>query len=156
MKGFRFDTVMFPINFVEYLRCGFGKDVPELAKQQGVAMLAIKAMSRRLAGGQGDAQVVVPVGRRARRGRHGHAVRAVPDRRGGRHPAVVPGPVEKAIKAAKRLKPIAPAELTRLGELAQSCSSIFQKDDSQASWHRPPRDPRVYRNPHEGCGGQWA
>ena len=45
MKGFRFDTVMFPINFVEQLRFGFGKDVLDLAKEQGVAVLAIKAMS---------------------------------------------------------------------------------------------------------------
>ncbi|MHC4556301.1 MAG: aldo/keto reductase, partial [Planctomycetota bacterium] len=46
MKGFRFDTVMFPINFVEYFKLGFGKPVLELAKEQGAAVLAIKPMSK--------------------------------------------------------------------------------------------------------------
>jgi predicted aldo/keto reductase-like oxidoreductase len=44
MKGFQFDTVMFPINFVEYFTFGFGKQVIELAKEQGAAVLAIKPM----------------------------------------------------------------------------------------------------------------
>ena len=44
MKGFEFDTVMFPINFVEYFTFGFGKQVIELAKEQGAAVLAIKPM----------------------------------------------------------------------------------------------------------------
>lgn len=46
MKGFKFDTVMFPINFVEYFTLGFGKAVLELAAEQGAAVLAIKALSR--------------------------------------------------------------------------------------------------------------
>jgi len=44
MKGFQFDTVMFPINFVEYFTFGFGRQVIELAKEQGAAVLAIKPM----------------------------------------------------------------------------------------------------------------
>ena len=64
--------------------------------------------------------------------------------------------LDKAIEAAKRLQPITPEETKRLGELAQSSTSIFQKDDSQAAWHRPPRDPLFPRSPHEGCGGHWA
>ncbi|UCD51652.1 MAG: aldo/keto reductase [Phycisphaerales bacterium] len=46
LKGFRFDTAMFPISFVDYYRMDFGKPVLELAAQQGVAVLAIKAMSK--------------------------------------------------------------------------------------------------------------
>ena len=46
MKGFRFDTVMFPINFVEMFKIGFGKAVLELAEKQGAAVLAIKPMSK--------------------------------------------------------------------------------------------------------------
>lgn len=45
MKGFKFDTVMFPINFVEYYARGFGKDVLALATEQGAGVLAIKALS---------------------------------------------------------------------------------------------------------------
>jgi predicted aldo/keto reductase-like oxidoreductase len=46
MKGFRFDTAMFPINFVEYFKIGFGKPVLELAEKQGVGVLAIKPLSK--------------------------------------------------------------------------------------------------------------
>ena len=45
LKGFRFDTAMFPINFVEFYLRDFGKEVMELANQQGAAILAIKPMS---------------------------------------------------------------------------------------------------------------
>jgi predicted aldo/keto reductase-like oxidoreductase len=45
MKGFKFDTVMFPINFVEYYTRGFGKEVLALAQEQGAAVLAIKPLS---------------------------------------------------------------------------------------------------------------
>ncbi len=45
MKGFRFDTVMFPINFVEFYNRGFGKEVLALAAEQGAGVLAIKPLS---------------------------------------------------------------------------------------------------------------
>ena len=46
LKAFKFDTVMFPINFVEFFLRDFGKDVMDLANQQGAAILANKPMSR--------------------------------------------------------------------------------------------------------------
>jgi predicted aldo/keto reductase-like oxidoreductase len=45
LKGFKFDTAMFPINFVEYYTRGFGKEVLDLAQTQGAAVLAIKPLS---------------------------------------------------------------------------------------------------------------
>jgi aryl-alcohol dehydrogenase-like predicted oxidoreductase len=45
MKTFKFDTVMFPINFVEYYTRDFGKEVLALANEQGVAVIAIKPLS---------------------------------------------------------------------------------------------------------------
>jgi predicted aldo/keto reductase-like oxidoreductase len=45
MKEFKFDTVMFPINFVEYYNRGFGKEVLALANEQGAGVLAIKPLS---------------------------------------------------------------------------------------------------------------
>lgn len=45
MNAFSFDTVMFPINFVEYYNRGFGREVMDLAAKQGTPVLAIKAMS---------------------------------------------------------------------------------------------------------------
>ena len=45
MELFSFDTVMFPINHVEYFNRGFGRAVLARAQQQGVPVLAIKAIS---------------------------------------------------------------------------------------------------------------
>ena len=39
MRGFDFDTVMFPISFAEYYARGFGKEVLALAKDKGTAVL---------------------------------------------------------------------------------------------------------------------
>jgi aryl-alcohol dehydrogenase-like predicted oxidoreductase len=158
MKGFRFDTAMFPISFVEQLPFGFGQAVVDLAKEQGVAVLAIKAMSR---GGW-------PTGVERTRKWWYRSMEDPQDvdmalrfalSQPGVAAAIPPSfldLLDKAIEAAKRLQPITPAELTRLGEIAQAGVSLFQRDDSQASWHRPPHEPLFPRNPHEGCGGQWA
>src|SRR5690348_710294 len=45
LRAFQFDTVMFPINFVEYYTRGFGKEVMELANQQGAGLISIKPIS---------------------------------------------------------------------------------------------------------------
>lgn len=44
MKNYNFDTVMFPINFIENYAFGFGAEVMDLAAEQGAAVLAIKPM----------------------------------------------------------------------------------------------------------------
>ena len=45
LEGYNFDTVMFPINYVEYFTRDFGKEVLTLAQKKKAAVLAIKAMS---------------------------------------------------------------------------------------------------------------
>jgi predicted aldo/keto reductase-like oxidoreductase len=45
MNEYKFDTVMFPINFVEHFAFGFGQAVLELAHNQGVSVIAIKPTS---------------------------------------------------------------------------------------------------------------
>lgn len=45
LDGFAFDTVMFPINYVEYYVRGFGKDVLAKAAEKGAAVLSIKTIS---------------------------------------------------------------------------------------------------------------
>ncbi len=45
LRGFKFDTVMFPINFVEFYNRQFGKEVLTLANEQGAGVLAIKPLS---------------------------------------------------------------------------------------------------------------
>jgi len=46
MERFRFDTVLFPVNFVLYFKENFGPQVVERARQKGTAVLAIKAMAK--------------------------------------------------------------------------------------------------------------
>ncbi len=45
LKAFRFDTVMFPINFVEYYLRDFGKEVLALAGERGAGVISIKPIS---------------------------------------------------------------------------------------------------------------
>lgn len=48
LKGFDFDTCMFPINFVEYYKTGFGREVLALAEEKGTSIISIKPVSRGL------------------------------------------------------------------------------------------------------------
>lgn len=141
MKGFRFDTVMFPINFVEYYLRGFGREVLALAREQGAAVLAIKPMSR------GAWPKDAP---RTRKWWY----RSVEERREVdlawrwvlSQPGVVAGIppsfldlLDKAIEATCRYQPITESELKELQGLAQGCQSIFAREDESAAsgWPTP-------------------
>jgi predicted aldo/keto reductase-like oxidoreductase len=45
LDGFDFDTCMFPLNFVEYFKTGFGRAVLDKTAQKGVAVISIKPVS---------------------------------------------------------------------------------------------------------------
>jgi len=45
LEHFRFDSVLFPINWMEYLREGFGPQVVARARGKGTARMAIKALA---------------------------------------------------------------------------------------------------------------
>lgn len=45
LKQFKFDTVMFPVNFIEHYTHQFDPEVLTLCRQEGAAVLAIKAIS---------------------------------------------------------------------------------------------------------------
>lgn len=47
MENFNFDTILFPLNWVSWLKTGFGKKVIEKAKQKNIGILAIKALAKR-------------------------------------------------------------------------------------------------------------
>jgi aryl-alcohol dehydrogenase-like predicted oxidoreductase len=158
MQGFRFDSVMFPISFVELLRHGFGKDVLDMAAQQGVAVLAIKSMS--LGAWPKDA----PQTRK-------WWYRCVEEARdvdlAVRYTLSQPGVVaaippsfidllDKLVVAAKNFQPITPAEVQRLREMAQSCESIFQTDEKKVALDHASRGPSYPESPHESGCGHWA
>jgi predicted aldo/keto reductase-like oxidoreductase len=45
MDRYRFDSILFPVNFVNYARGNFGPQVLAKAEEQGIACLAIKALA---------------------------------------------------------------------------------------------------------------
>jgi predicted aldo/keto reductase-like oxidoreductase len=153
LKGFRFDTVMFPINFVEFYLRGFGKEVIEFANQQGAAVVAIKPMSRG----------VWPKGvERTRQWWY----RSVEDEnevrlawrftlsQKGLAAGIPPSfldLLDKAIDAGKNYRAPTPAELEELQQIVKSCESIFVKEDSLAANARSSRYPVFPDSPHE-CG----
>jgi predicted aldo/keto reductase-like oxidoreductase len=47
MKGFDFDTIMFPVNFTTWYAGNFGPQVLALAQEKKMGILAIKAMAKR-------------------------------------------------------------------------------------------------------------
>lgn len=47
MDRFRFDSVLFPVNYISYAQGNFGPQILAKAKEKGIARLAIKALARR-------------------------------------------------------------------------------------------------------------
>jgi predicted aldo/keto reductase-like oxidoreductase len=153
MRGFCFDTVMFPINFVEFFTLGFGKPVLELANQQGAAVLAIKPLCRG----------AWPEGmERTRRWWYrpvedpqevNLALRFTLSQKGvalGVPPAFL-DLAEKAIEVGRSYQPITDAEFERVRNLAGTCQSIFRREEEQVA-HAGPRHEVVYPDsPHECC-----
>lgn len=158
MKRFRFDTVMFPINFVELFTMGFGKPVLDLAGEQGAAVVAIKPMCRG-AWPQGV--------ERTRRWWY----RPVEDEKEidlalrftlSQTPVTVGMPpgfldlAEKAIDAGSAFRPITEEETGRLEKLAATCESIFRREEEKVAWAKPRRGPVYPDSPHECCPCAYA
>jgi predicted aldo/keto reductase-like oxidoreductase len=158
MKGFRFDTVMFPINFAEYFIRGFGREVLDLAAEQGVAVLSIKPMSRG-AWPQGvertrkwwyrstEEQEDVTLAMRFAWSQRG-VVAGIP-------PSFL-DLLDKAIEAARHDHPVTERELLRLKEMAEGCGTIFTADEKRAAtaMHRP--DSPYPDHPFDAYPGEWA
>ncbi|MFO7904173.1 MAG: aldo/keto reductase [Pirellulaceae bacterium] len=157
MKQFRFDTVMFPITFVEWFLFGFGKPVVELAAEQGAAVLGMKMLCR------GDWPKGVE---RTRRWWY----RCVEDKEEIKlavrftlsQPAVVTGICpsffdlfDQSVEAGKSYEPITDDETSHLRDVAQTCESLFESRQKLSDATCPPT--HLYAgNPHEGCPGGHA
>jgi len=158
MNGFRFDTVMFPINFVEYYKIGFGKPVLELAAKQGAAVIAIKTLSRG----------VWPKGMERTRKWWYRSMETDEEvslalRFTLSQPNVVTGIppsfldlLDKAIDADQCCRPIDASETKDLKKLAQSCESVFQREEDQVARGSRRRVPTWLGSPHDCCPGAFA
>lgn len=151
MKRFRFDTVMFPINFIEFYQLRFGGPVIDLANEQGAAVVAIKPMC----GGtwpQGaertrqwwyrplEDQEQIDMAIRFTLSQPGVAA--------GFPPAFL-DLAEKAIEAGRRYRPITEAELAVLREMSSECGSVFRRQEEQVACGQPLGAPLYPDSPHE-------
>lgn len=134
LNGFAFDSVMFPLSFVDYLKNGFGKEVIELANEKGAAILAIKAMSKG-AWPQGmertrrwwyratEAQSEVDLAVRFSLSLPG-LVAAIP-------PSWL-DLLDKAVVAGRSLRPVTPSETLELQQIAKDCQPLFRQEERAA------------------------
>ena len=128
MNAYQFDTVMFPINFVEHFSFGFGQAVLEKARSQKVSVLTIKSTS---AGGWSES-----VAKEDRdywykqfedKGNLDLAVRFALSQPNvvASIPAGFADNFEQTVELAKTFRPIDKAGMHQLLEIAKSSESLF-------------------------------
>ncbi len=140
MKGFKFDTVMFPINFVEFYVRGFGKEVLALAREQGAGVLAIKPLSwgtwpkdtkktrewwYRSVEEPKDVELAL------------RFALSQPNVAAGIPPSFL-DLLDRAIEAAKALKPMDEVAVAELKEMAKDRESLFTREEQSVALNLPP------------------
>jgi aryl-alcohol dehydrogenase-like predicted oxidoreductase len=144
MKTFRFDTVMFPINFVEFYNRSFGREVLALAAEQGAGVLAIKPLS----------WGKYPKGAPKTHDWWYHSVEAPPQvelavrfslsQEGVT--AVIPTSfidlLDKTMTAAAQFRPIDDSAVAQLRHMAANRESIFLAEEKQVAVNHPHANPR--------------
>jgi len=153
LKGFDFDTIMFPINLVEYYKLGFGKAVLEQANKQGAAVIAIKPMCRG----------AWPQGVEKKRRWWYRPMEDTEEIKLGfkftlSQPGVAAGfppgfadLADKAIDAVRDYKPITESEIEKARKLADSCLSIFKREEDLVAQGGQLQGPVYPGSPYECC-----
>jgi predicted aldo/keto reductase-like oxidoreductase len=157
LKAFPFDTVMFPINYVEYFNRNFGKEVIELAGEKGAAVLAIKPMN---AGAPKPGEKLV----------HKWWYRTTEEQADTNMawrfslslPTVVTGfppawldLTDRAIQAGYAYKPISEDDTKALQKAAEGQGSIFKREEDAVATHGSFESPYPHRA-HECDYDLWA
>ncbi len=153
MNGFQFDTAMFPLSFVDYFTRGFGKDVIELANQQGAAVVAIKPMS---CGAWPEGA------KRTRQWWYRTTETAHEVQLALRFTLSLKGVVagvppsfldltDRAIEAAHHYRDLSVGELNELVKFAWDCPPLFKREDESAAM--APTQPG---NPYEHCHSEFV
>jgi len=144
MKSFKFDTVMFPINFVEYYTRGFGKEVMALANEQGAGLISIKPLSWGTWPKAGTKNRDWWYSSVEEPRQVALAVRFVLSQQGVATaiPTSFVELLDKAIDAAKAFQPLDSTAATELQQMASNRESIFLNEEKQVSFNYP------HGNPH--------
>ena len=153
LRGFDFDTVMFPISFAEYYTRGFGKEVLALAKEKGTAVLSIKTMH---AGAWPEGA------ERTRKWWYRPLEKQEEINLAYRWTLSLPGMVagfppsfldlqDKAIEAGLAYRPATEADAQQLETMAKGAGSIFKREEDSVAFHSP-----YPHHPDECCGGEFA
>jgi predicted aldo/keto reductase-like oxidoreductase len=157
LNGFAFDTVMFPINYVEYFTRGFGKEVLALAREKGAAVLSIKTI---------NAGAWPPGVERSRKWWYRPLEDQIDIDRAYRWTLSLPGVVlgfppawldlqEKAITAALALREASAADAQILERMAYDCGSIFKREEDSVAMGREPESCYPH-HPHDRPPSAWA
>jgi aryl-alcohol dehydrogenase-like predicted oxidoreductase len=143
MNQFKFDTVMFPINFVEFYNRNFGKEILALANEQGAAVIAIKPLSWGLYPkdqpknrdwwySSVEEQHQIELAMRFTLSQKG-VVTGIP--------TSFVELLDKTIEAAKAYKPIDTAAAEQLQHMAANRESIFLNEEKQVAFNHPHGNP---------------
>ncbi len=158
LEGFPFDTVMFPINFVEYFYMGFGKEVLEKAKKSGAGVLAIKPMcggawpkgvkrTRRWWYRPLEKQEEVDLAVRFTLSREGVAV--------GFPPGFL-DLLDKAVKVQDHCTPLTKEQVSTVEKMASERLSIFEREEKKVACAEPFLRPVFPDSPHECCSSAFV
>ena len=136
MNRFSYDTVMFPVSYMEHFAFGFGQAVLEKAQNQGTSVIGIKSTS----GGAWPESVP----KEQREGKWfrmieeepaiGMALRFALSQKSvlTTIPASSPISLERAIDVARSYKPVTAEELKALHEMAKTGESLFLEWQNRA------------------------
>ncbi|UCC98901.1 MAG: aldo/keto reductase [Phycisphaerales bacterium] len=158
LNGFDFDTVMFPINFVEYFKRDFGAAVLELAAEKGAAVLAIKPLSKG-PWPQGMERTRKWWYRATETQEEANAAMRFTLSQEGVAAGIPPSfldLLDKAIAAGRSYRPITEAESKTLEQTAQACLSLFQREDEKVARGESFHGPIYPDSPHECCAGVYV
>lgn len=151
LQSFEFDTVMFPINFVEQHTIGMSKQVVELAQKQDAGIIAIKLISK-----GAWAKGTKPKGAWWYRWPEEQDELDLFFRWTMSQKNLAAGipcsffpQIDMCVTAAKSFAPVTDDNVTKLRSIADNCHSLFRAREQQVAMGRDPIEPFGIDNPHE-------
>ena len=143
MRAFNFDTIMFPINFVEYYTRGFGKEILALANEQGAGIISIKPISWGTWPKEGQKNREWWYRSVEEPKQIDLALRFALSHKGVA--AAIPTSFidlfQKTVEAARALRPLDPEAVAKLQEMAANRESIFLNEEKQVAVNHPHANP---------------